>query len=190
MSAGPRGRKPLTAMRCHCRRRPQRYEFSIRREWHGYTATPARPVVLRLPLPLRAGPARACPRQARGTWQRGRGDPRDAGSGGKSGSIRRKGTVRSWRSCRWSSWPAKRVIRCCLHQRLVPQSRRKSRSGCATARGLVVMSPAVTKLAAELARGCGDAREYLHAIWRWLISELLFGDWHRTDMESRTLWDG
>jgi hypothetical protein len=50
--------------------------------------------------------------------------------------------------------------------------------------GLVVASSAVVELAATLARGCSDARGYLHSVWRWLMSELNFGDWHRADMDE------
>src|SRR5262249_1056561 len=50
--------------------------------------------------------------------------------------------------------------------------------------GLIVQSPGVVALAASLAEGCGDARGYVQAAWRWLMSELRFGDRHRADFDA------
>src|SRR5262249_665692 len=50
--------------------------------------------------------------------------------------------------------------------------------------GLIVQSPRVAALAASLADGCGDARGYVQGAWRWLMSELRFGDRHRADLDA------
>jgi hypothetical protein len=162
---------------------PQLYEFRMRREWHGYTTTPGRPVVLRVPLP------------ARGT-QRGAAVVDVVEPGGSVAEVRESaGRVEIRLDAARLAGPVVvdvrvRFVSGDVQDPLTPASPFGTTAGAdeqvwlRDREGLVVMSPEVTDLAATLANGCSDARTYLHAVWRWLMSELRFGDWHRADMDE------
>jgi hypothetical protein len=164
-------------------REPQRYEFSMRREWHGFTGSPGRPVVLRMPLPSRGS-------------QRGAAHVRVLEPAGAAVDIRES--------------PGRVEIRldpARLADVVVAEVRVQFDSGDAgdpltpaaplgaqtgadeqvwlrDREGLIVLGSEVRDLAATLADGCSDARQYLHAASRWLMSELKFGDWHRSDLDE------
>jgi hypothetical protein len=162
---------------------PQLYELSMRREWHRYVRTPGRPVVLRIPLPSRQaqrGQAaievlepRGCDaeiREASGRLEI-RLDPARL-EGPVVAQVRVKFVGADVRDPMTPAAPLGDQVTADEHVWLRDRE------------GLIVATPEVANIAATLANGCGDAREYLHAVWRWLMSELSFGDWHRGDMEA------
>ena len=161
---------------------PHSYRLSLRREWHSYSVNPARPVVLRLPLPLRGA-------------QRGAARVQLVEPAGAQVDIREvPGRVELRIDPARATGPL-------VAEMEVDFEGGENRDAMAPAamigapvpaadeiwlrdkEGLIVMSPAVKGLAAQLATGCHDAREFVHAAWRWLITTLRFGDWHRTDLD-------
>jgi hypothetical protein len=162
---------------------PHLYEFSMRREWHSYAKSPGRPVVLRIPLPSR-------------DTQRGPVIVEMVEAGKFVAEIRETpGRL----EIRLDSAPLDGPVVVDIRVRFVSGDTGDPLTlaaplGAQTAageqvwlrdrEGLIVATPAVMALANTLANGCGDAREYLHAVWRWLMLELTFGDWHRDDMDE------
>lgn len=159
-------------------REPCQYEFSMQREWHSYTVTPGRPVILRLPLPLRGaelGPAEIQLLEPHGARVdiRALGDrvelrldpPAAAGP-----IIARMRVAFVAGDLVDSGSPA-----------ALPDSAVSGDDSLwlRDREGLVVQSAAVTALAANLAQQCADHRQFVHAAWRWLMQQLRFGDVHR-----------
>jgi len=158
------------------------YRFTMRREWHGYTATPGRPIVLRLPLPLRGA-------------QRGAARVRLLEPSGALLDLREApGRV----ELRVDAARAGGPIVAELEVDFTGAEQRDALAPAAMLgapvqggdelwlrdrEGLVVQDAAVAALAASLASGCADARAFVHAAWRWLMSQLRFGDWHRADLD-------
>jgi hypothetical protein len=162
---------------------PQLYEFSMRREWHSYSRTPGRPVVLRAPLPSRGA-------------QRGPAAVHMVETGGREAEIREApGRVEIRLDPAGLDGPIVAEIRV----RFVSGETGDVLTGAAALgsetdaedqvwlrdrEGLIVTSTAVAELSAALASGSSNAREYVHSVWRWLMSELTFGDWHRGDLDA------
>ncbi len=162
---------------------PQLYELSMRREWHSYARTPGRPVVLRIPLPSRhsqRGPAVVEMVEPRGVEAEIRETPGrveirlDAArcEGPVVVDIRVAFVSGDTRDPQTPAAPLGAPV--AADEQLWLRDRE----------GLIVTTRPVADLAAALAGNCSDAREYLHAVWRWLMSELTFGDWHRADMDA------
>jgi hypothetical protein len=155
----------------------------MRREWHAYTATAGRPVVLRLPLPLRQ-------------TQIGAATVRLLEPANVPVSIRElPGRV----ELRMDAVHAQGPIVAELEVELQGGEERDALAAAAPMgsaalpedeiwlrdrEGLIVMSPAVRALADTLAQGCADAREFTSAAWHWLMSQLRFGDVHRSDLDA------
>jgi hypothetical protein len=160
-----------------------RYRFSLRREWHDYTVKPDRPVVLRLPLPLRQS-------------QLGAASVQLIEPSGAAFDVRETpGRV----ELRVDGARVKGPIVAELVVEFAAGETREAPPVAAPPgapvrpldeiwlrdhEGLVVQSPGVATLAASLAEGCRDARGYVQAAWRWLMSELRFGDTHRADLDA------
>ena len=162
---------------------PHRYRFRMRREWHADCATPGRPLLLRLPVPLRQA-------------QLGSATVRLLEPENVPVEIRElPGSI----GLRLNATHAKKgPVVAELEVDLLGTEHRDTGAAAAPLgaapsaqeqlwlrdhEGLVVRSPAVCTLAHTLAQGCADAREFVHAVWRWLISQLRFGDVHRSDLE-------
>lgn len=162
---------------------PRIYRFTIRREWHGYKATPGRPIVLRLPLPLRN--AQCAPAQVRLVEPAGIG-----------GDIREMpGRI----ELRFESAPARGPI---VAEAQVLFTAREVRDPLTPAapigvqvpsedeiwlrdrEGVVIQSAPVQSLAAELAKPCANAREFVYSAWNWLMSRFRFGDVHRSNLDA------
>lgn len=163
-------------------REPQRYELTLRREWHGYTQTQGRPVVLRVPLPSRQ-------------TQSGPAVVRMIEPGSAAEVRETSGRVEIRLDPAQVSGPV--IAEVCVQfvagdavDSLAPAAPLGSEAGAEEQvwlrdrEGLVVTTPEISALAATLAHGCTDTREYLHAVWRWLMTELSFGDWHRQDIDA------
>lgn len=160
-----------------------RYRLTLRREWHAFAGQAGRPLVLRLPLPLRGaapGPPRVRllePRGAALVDQReapGRVELR-LDPGKVSGPVVAELVVDFAGGERrdpgvGSSTPGEPVA---SEDALWLRDRE----------GLVVQSAAVAKLAAELAQGQETARDLVHRTWDWLIAHLRFGDVHREALD-------
>jgi hypothetical protein len=161
---------------------PHRYRLRLRREWHGYTLNPARPVVLRIPLPLRGA-------------QRGPATVRLVEPAGAQVDIRElPGRVELRVDPARIAGPLVAEVAIEFEagesrDALTPSSAPGEPVPAAEQlwlrdkEGLIAMSPPVVALAARLAAGRTDARGFVHAAWHWLISELRFGDWHRGDLD-------
>lgn len=162
---------------------PHRYRLSLRREWHAYASTPGRPVVFRLPLPLREaqlGPADVRLLEPAGALV----DRRDS-----------LGRV----ELRLDPAAARGPV---VAELSVTFAAGEDRDGGAPAaplgappaaeddlwlrprEGVIGPSAAVSALAARLREGQRNARDLLHRIWDHLLSTLRFGDVHRGDLDG------
>jgi hypothetical protein len=160
----------------------QIYEFSIRREWHGYSAPAGRNMVLRLPLPLRG--SQLGPAQIRLV--------NPVASGAEIRESPGRVEIRIEPATLDGPVVAELTVQF-VGEELADPGMPAAAMGEPVStdaqiwlrdkEGLVVQSDAVATLAGQLARGCTDARQFVHAAWRWLMRELRFGDWHRSDMD-------
>jgi hypothetical protein len=160
------------------------YRLDLRREWHAFAAAPGRPLIFRLPLPLRntqRGPAEVRvlePAEALIDRRDGPGrvelrlDP-----GRVSGPVMAEMAVQfvggEDRGDEEPSAP--------LGAAVGPEDEPWLREN----EGVIAPSGAVKALAAKLADGRGTARDLAHSAWEWLISNLRFGDVHRGDLDSQ-----
>lgn len=166
-----------------------RYRFTMRREWHAYAAAGGRPVVLRLPLPRRqAQPGSA---QVR-LLEPGAGLLEMRESPGRVelriDPAAARGLIVAELSVEFVSGD--------VRDTLAPSATLGSTVEAADqewmrkSEGYVVPSAAVAALAGELADGCGTARDFAHGAWRWLITNLRFGDVHREHLDSHDVLGG
>jgi len=161
---------------------PYLYRFTLRREWHSFAVTHNRPVVLRLPLPLRyvqQGPIELrLLEPASGLLERrdaaGRVEVRIDPSeirGPIVAELRVSFLGGELRDLQDPPAPAN------------PASPRDD-IWLRDHEGFIVLSPAVIALAEELASGQRSASDFVHAAWDWLIAHLHFGDVHRCDLQA------
>lgn len=161
----------------------QRYRFRLRREWHGYTVPAGRPLVLRLPLPLRGlvpGSARVRLLEPAGALL----DQREA-SGRielRVDSARLAGPVVAELELEFIAGEQRDAL--VTAAPLGSPVEGPDELWLRDREGLVVQSPAVAQLAAQLAADCTDARQFVGRAWQWLMGELRFGDWHREDLDA------
>jgi hypothetical protein len=157
---------------------PHAYRFTLRREWHAFAGAPGRPLIFRLPLPLRGA-------------QRGKASVRLVEpAGGLVDERESSGRL----ELRVDPAAVRGPVVAELEVRLVGAELRDPGAASAALgappakedepwlrdrEGLVQQSPAVAALAEELARGQATARDFVHRAWDWLISTLRFGDVHR-----------
>jgi hypothetical protein len=162
---------------------PHLYELFMRREWHSYVKTPGRPVVLRIPLPSRQvqrGSAvveilEPSEREVEIREAPGRLEMR-------LDSARLDGPVIAEMRVQFVGGDTCDPLTPAAP--LGGQTSADEQIWLRNSEGLIITTSEVTNLAATLANGCSDAREYVHAVWRWLMSELSFGDWHRGDLDE------
>lgn len=160
---------------------PCLFRFSMRREWHAYSVTPGRPIVLRLPLPLRQsqrGPARVRLLEPAGASVQIREMPGRVELRLDSGETR--GPVVAELDVSFTSAEVRDPMApaAALGAPVFPEEEIWLRDH----EGLVIRSAPVTTLASALAEHCADAREFVYSAWDWLIKELRFGDVHRSDL--------
>lgn len=162
---------------------PRRYRFTLRREWHSYAAAPGRPLVFRLPLPLRGaqrGAARVTVLEGAQALIDQRETPGRVELRLDAGAVR--GPV---------------VAQLCVdfvagetRDPLAPAAPLGAAADPAdeiwlrSREGIVAPNAQVAALAAQLAAGCATARDFVHAAWDWLMRELRFGDVHRDDLAA------
>lgn len=156
---------------------PHLYRFTLHREWHSYAAVPGRPVVLRLPLPLREtqhGPARVRLLHPAGTpleirEMPGRLELRLDST--VQGPIMAELDVEFWGGeVRDSMTPSAPMGASVDSDDQIWLRERE---------GLIAPSAKVAALAGELARESSNARGFAYAAWEWLMTNLRFGDVHR-----------
>jgi len=162
---------------------PHVYQLTLRREWHTYAAAAGRPLIFRLPLPLRQP-------------QPGSADVRLLEPAGAL-FDRRDGPGRV--ELRLDPAAARGPVVAEMTVRFVAGevSNREGPSaplGAAVGpedelwlrerEGAITPSAAVGALAATLAKGRKNAEEFVHAAWEWLIDNLRFGDVHRGDLDA------
>jgi hypothetical protein len=162
---------------------PHLYRLHLRREWHAFTAAPGRPLIFRLPLPLRG--------TQRGTAQVRLLEPAGALTDRRDGpgrveirldSARVRGPV--------VADMAVEFVDCENRDDEEPSAPLGAAVGVEDEpwlrenEGVIAPSVAVKQLAAKLAEGQATARDLAHSAWDWLISNLRFGDVHRSDLDS------
>jgi Transglutaminase-like superfamily len=162
---------------------PHVYELTLRREWHAYAATAGRPLVFRLPLPLRQQkPLRADLRliEPAGALLDRRDGP------GRVELRLDPSTVRG---------PVIAELTVPFVGGEVRHGEEPSAALGATVgaddelwlrerEGAITPSPGVSALASTLAAGRATSREFVDAAWHWLITNLRFGDVHRSDLDA------
>jgi hypothetical protein len=159
------------------------YRFSLHREWHAYVATAGRPVVLRLPLPLREtqrGPARVRLLQPAETPLEIRETPGRVelrlDSTAIRGPIVAELVVEFLGSEVGDSMAPSAPIGASVDSEDQIWLRERE--------GLIAPSAKVAALAEQLARESSNVREFVYAAWEWLMTELRFGDVHRAALHS------
>jgi hypothetical protein len=161
---------------------PRLYTLRMRREWHAYTAAPGRPLVFRLPLPLR-NTQRGAARVHLVEPTQGLIDLRET-----------PGRVELRLDAATTRGPVIVEMEVdFIGAETVDAMAPSARLGAAVAdaeqiwlrdrEGIISPGPALAALAAELAQGCGTARDLVHATWDWLMNHLRFGDVHREHLD-------
>jgi transglutaminase-like putative cysteine protease len=161
----------------------QLYRFTLHREWHAYVATAGRPVVLRLPLPLREtqrGPARvrllqpaATPVEIRETP--GRVELR-LDSTAIRGPIVAELVVEFLGGEVGDSMAPSAPVGASVDSEDQIWLRERE--------GLIAPSAKIAALAEQLATESSNVREFVYAAWEWLMTGLRFGDVHRAALHS------
>jgi hypothetical protein len=157
------------------------YRFTMRREWHIYAAAPGRPLVFRLPLPLREtqrGPALVRLLEPADALIDMRQTPGRVEL--RLDAARCRGPVVAQMEVEFVGGETRDALvassplgeACDATNQIWLREREGYLSPCA----------AVTTLAAALARDCTTVRELVHATWEWLMTNLHFGDVHREDL--------
>jgi hypothetical protein len=161
----------------------RRYRLTLRREWHSFVVTPGRPLVFRLPLPLRQthhSTATVDVLEPAGALVDRRDSPGRVELRLDPTAVR--GPV-----------VAEVTVEFVGGERRdpgIPSTPLGSPAGpedepwLRPREGLIGPSPAIEALAARLAEGRETARDLVHATWDWLISSLRFGDVHRGDLDT------
>jgi len=162
---------------------PHLYRFFLRREWHSYTATPERPVVLRMPLPLRQsqqGPAEVRLLEPAGSLLEIRETPGRVEL--RLDSAATRGPIAAELEVQFVSGEVidPMTSSAPLGALVEPGDQLWLRER----EGLITPSPGVAALAAELAKVSASAREFAHAAWEWLMTNLRFGDVHRAQLDQ------
>jgi hypothetical protein len=161
-----------------------RYRFTLRREWHAFAAPPGRPLVFRLPLPLReasAGPAALRLLEPAGALLDRRDQPGRVEL--RVDPLAVRGPVVAELTMEFTGGEARddpEVTSSPLGAATAPEDEPWLRPR----EGSIAPSPAVAELAGRLSAGQQTARGLVHAIWPWLISTLRFGDVHRGDLDA------
>lgn len=156
---------------------PHRYRLAMRREWHAFAQAAGRPLVFRLPAPLRGavtGPATVRLLEPSGALI----DRRD-GAGRvelRVDAAKVNGPVVAEMEVDFEGGELRDPgVAAAVLGAPVPEEALWLRDR----EGLAVQSSAVAMLAAELAQGQETARDLAHRAWDWLIGNLRFGDVHR-----------
>jgi Transglutaminase-like superfamily len=161
---------------------PHRYRLTLRREWHAYSVTPGRPVVLRMPLPLRQ-------------MQRGPARVRLLEPAAALVDIREMpGRVELRLDPAAARGPivAELVVDFVGGDEVDPLTQSAPMGAAADAadevwlrerEGLIAPSPDVAALADDLASNSSTVRDFVHSAWDWLLRNLRFGDVHREQLD-------
>jgi hypothetical protein len=168
---------------------PHLYTLRLRREWHAYAAVSGRPLVLRLPLPLREtqrGPARVRLVDPANALLDVRETP---------GRVELRLDPSATRGPVVAELDVD-FIGGEVADAMLPSAPLGASADAADQiwlrdrEGLVAASAAVAALAADLALGCATARDLVNATWDWLMTHLRFGDVHREDLNSEDTLGG
>ena len=162
---------------------PLCYRFTLRREWHQWATSPNRPLVLRLPLPLRGaqrGPADVRLLDPAGGLVERRDTPGRIELRLDPAKVR--GPVTAELSVKFVAGEVRDDDADTPHSEGSALSTAEEEQWLRGREGLIAPSPGVTALAAHLAAGSSTVREFVHAAWEWLLSNLRFGDVHRDDL--------
>lgn len=161
---------------------PHLYRFSLHREWHAYVATAGRPVVLRMPLPLREtqrAPAVVRLLQPAGTPVEIREMPGRVelrlDSTAVRGPIVAELVVEFVGSEVGDSMTPSAPVGASVDSEDQIWLRERE--------GLIAPSAKVAALAGKLAGETSNVRAFAYAAWEWLMTELRFGDVHRTALD-------
>ena len=161
---------------------PHLYRFSLHREWHAYVATAGRPVVLRMPLPLREtqrGPAAVRLLQPAGTPVEIREMPGRVelrlDSTAVRGPIVAELVVEFVGSEVGDSMAPSAPVGASVDSEDQIWLRERE--------GLIAPSAKVAALAGKLAGETSNPRAFAYAAWEWLMTGLRFGDVHRTALD-------
>jgi len=161
---------------------PRTYRVTLRREWHSYAATAGRPLIFRLPLPLRGA--------QRGAARVRLLEPRNG--------LREIRETAGRVELRLDAAPAGEPVVAELVVEFIGGEVRDPMGTSAPLgaavesddqlwlrerEGLIAPSAAVAALAADLANGSATARDFVHAAWDWLMTNMQFGDVHREDLD-------
>jgi hypothetical protein len=165
------------------------YRLTLRREWHSYAVTPGRPVTLRLPLPLRMaqrGPATVRLLEPAGALLDIRETPGRIEL--RLDSARAKGPIVAELSVDFVGGEVRDPMQdsAALGEAVEVDAQIWLRDR----EGSIAPSSAVTVLADDLARENRTTREFVHAAWRWLMSNLRFGDVHREQLDGNDILGG
>jgi hypothetical protein len=158
------------------------YRFTMRREWHAYAVSPGRPLVFRMPLPLRGtqrGPAKVRlihPADALIDLREtpGRVELRLDAAATNGPVVAELEVAFVGGEVRDTSAPSAP-----LGEGVGPQDHVWLRER----EGLIAPSPAIAALAAEMGRESATARDFVLAVWDRLIGKLRIGDVHRDDLD-------
>jgi hypothetical protein len=157
------------------------FRFTLRREWHAFAVTPGRPVILRLPLPLRQsqhGPANVRLLEPVGAAVEIREMPGCVEL--RVDSVQDKGPIVAELEVSFTGGEIRDSMAPAdtLGTPVLPEEEIWLRDREA----LIILSAPVTALATTLAQRCSDTREFMYACWHWLMTQLRFGDVHRSDL--------
>lgn len=157
------------------------YRFRLRREWHRYAAAPGRPLIFRLPLPLRQsqrGPARLQVLEPAAALLEQREMPGRLEF--RLDAAKVHGPVAAELTVDLAGGELRDPLEpsSALGEAVGPEDQVWLRGR----EGPIAPSPQVAALAAGLAAGQDTARGLVHAAWDWLIANLRFGDVHRSDL--------
>ncbi len=161
---------------------PHAYRFCMRREWHSYSISTSRQVILRLPLPLRGA-------------QRGAARVRLIEPAGALFDVRETpGRLELRIGAQVDPGPiiAELQVEFVAGEFLDPMTPSAPLGSPAQAaeqiwlrdrEALIAPSAGVAALAKKLACSSATARDFVHRAWRWMMTNLRFGDVHREQLD-------
>lgn len=162
---------------------PHLYRLNLVREWHAFSGVTGRPLVFRMPLPLRGaqrGEAQARLLEPSGGLVELRTEPGRVEFRVDPSAVR--GPVIAELEVSFSA--AEEKDPGLPSSPLGELANGEDEPWLRSREGLIAPSARVKELAKQASAKARDARELLDEIWRILISTLHFGDVHRGDLDS------